>query len=145
MNFFSRTILSSTLAAVLTVGSLSAANAQNTNLNIAPLAATSQTLTTTTVNRLQWAVVGRFGDLMRHRLALSAKRLGTGYYEVIFQGNVSKCSYTATIGNPGSISSEQPGSITVVGRNGDQRGVLLATTNSNGVVADRGFHLTVNC
>jgi hypothetical protein len=92
-----------------------------------------------------YAVVNANGTLARGRRAVSATRLGTGAYEVIFRKDVRKCAYVATIGLSGSAGSSLPGEITVVGRVGNDRGVFLTTHSSGGASADLGFHLAVLC
>jgi hypothetical protein len=93
-----------------------------------------------------WAVVNRNnGRVARGQGALDANRLGRGAYEVLFDRNVRRCAYTATIGLSGSEGFEAPGEITVVGRVGTPNGVFITTHNSSGRLANRGFHLVVNC
>jgi hypothetical protein len=92
-----------------------------------------------------WGVVNSNGALARHRGGVSASRLGVGTYQVVFLDNITRCAYTATIGLPGTSGASAPGEITVVGRAGEPRGVFVQTFTSAGAVADRGFHLVVNC
>ena len=92
-----------------------------------------------------FAVVDANGTLARGRRAVSATRLGTGAYEVVFRRDVRRCAYVATIGLSGSAGSSLPGEITVVGRAGNDRGVFVTTHSSGGASADLGFHLTVHC
>ena len=92
-----------------------------------------------------FAVVNANGTLARGAKAVSATRLGTGSYEVIFRKDVRKCAYVATIGLSGSAGSSLPGEITVVGRSGNDRGVFVTTHSSAGASADLGFHLAVLC
>jgi hypothetical protein len=95
--------------------------------------------------KVLWAVVNSDGTLARGKGALDASTLGGGSYEVLFDRNVRKCAYTATIGLSGAAGSEVPGEITVVGRAGANNGVFITTHDSTGAFADRGFHLTLNC
>ena len=90
-----------------------------------------------------FAVVNANGTLARGRKAVSATRLGTGAYEVVFRADVRKGAYIATIGLSGSLGASLPGEITVVGRAGNDRGVFLTTHSSGGAAADLGFHLAV--
>ena len=92
-----------------------------------------------------YAVVNANGTLARGRNAVSATRLGTGAYEVVFRKDVRKCAYLATIGLSGSAGASLPGEITVVGRSGNDRGVFVTTHSSGGAAADLGFHLGVLC
>lgn len=94
------------------------------------------------------AVVDRDGNLVRGLHAVSASRApagSTGWYEVIFDRNVRKCCYVATIGLPGNVGVEEEGEITVAGRFNNQNGVFITTHDSNGNYADRSFHLVVIC
>jgi len=92
-----------------------------------------------------FAVVDAEGSLERGFRAFSSQRFSTGQYEVVFNRNVSGCAYVATIGDPGDDTVPPPGEIAVVGRFGDADAVFIATYNSNGRPADRGFHLAVHC
>jgi hypothetical protein len=98
-----------------------------------------------TQKKVLWAVVNSNGTLARGRGARDANALGSGGYEVLFDRNVRRCAYTATIGLSGAKGNSSPGEITVVGRNGATNGVFIKTRNSSGASANRGFHLTLNC
>jgi hypothetical protein len=95
--------------------------------------------------RVLWAVVSSDGRLARDKGARDANRLRTGNYEVIFERNVRRCAYVASIGLPGTEGMASPGQISTVGRVGARNGVFVATQNSSGGRASRGFHLVVNC
>jgi hypothetical protein len=72
--------------------------------------------------------------------------LNDGRYEVIFNRDVSGCSYTATIGtttNGGSIST--PVTITTATRAGNVNGVFLFIHKTDGTTIDEPFHLFVSC
>ena len=102
--------------------------------------------TSATRKPVLWAVVRRNGTLARGKGALDANLVEPpGGYEVLFDQNVRKCVYTATIGLSGFESVEDPGEITVVGRSDATNGVFVLTTDSAGSPAARGFHLAVNC
>jgi hypothetical protein len=92
-----------------------------------------------------WGVVNAAGGFARSRGGVSATRLAVGTYSVVFLDNITRCAFTGTIGLAGSSGTSAPGEITVVGRAGEVRGVFVRTFTSAGVVADRGFHLVVNC
>jgi hypothetical protein len=92
-----------------------------------------------------YAVVNANGTLARGHRAVSAARLGTGAYEVVFRRDVRKCAFLATIGLSGSAGSSLPGEVTVVGRASNDRGVFVTTHSSGGAAADLGFHLAVLC
>lgn len=84
------------------------------------------------------------GSLARSQGTTSAGRIGTGEYEVIFNQDVSNCTYLATLGVP-TASATAPGEIAVSPRFQNVNGVFVATYNSAGAGADRSFHLVVVC
>ena len=92
-----------------------------------------------------WGVVNAGGGFARSRGGVSATRLAVGTYAVVFLDNITRCAFTGTIGLTGSSGASAPGEITVVGRAGEPRGVFVQTFTSAGAVADRAFHLVVNC
>jgi hypothetical protein len=91
-----------------------------------------------------FAVVNADGTLARGFRATSSQRLVTGQYEVVFNRDVRKAAFIATIGLSGSVGSSAPGEITVVGRLGNPQGVFVTTHSSTGAPADAGFHLAVH-
>lgn len=91
-----------------------------------------------------FAVVNADGSLARGFQAVSSQRFSAGRYEVIFSHDVRGSSYAATIGDSGSTIVPPPGEIAVVGRFGTPNGVFIATRDSAGNLADRGFHLAVH-
>ena len=114
-----------------------AAEAQTPDVNVAAESRDDDDTST------MYAVVNANGTLARGRKAVSATRLGTGAYEVVFRKDVRKGAYLATIGLSGSAGASLPGEITVVGRAGNDRGVFVTTHSSGGAAADLGFHLAV--
>lgn len=90
------------------------------------------------------AVVNASGSLARSQGTTSAGRVGAGQYEVIFNQDVTNCTYGATIG---SATAELPdsGEILVARRTGNVNGVSVGTRDSSGVASDRPFHLVVVC
>jgi hypothetical protein len=91
------------------------------------------------------AVVNASGQLARGFRAVSSTKLALGEYQVIFNTNVRRCAYVATIGLANNAGGSAPGEITVIGLNGSPNGVFIHTYNSAGNPADRGFHLAVHC
>jgi hypothetical protein len=87
-----------------------------------------------------WAVIERNGSIVRGRNVVSAQRLATGQYEVIFTADVRQGVYQATIGRPG-IATEPTGEICVAARFGQPNGVWIDTHDSNGASSDRAFHV----
>ena len=71
--------------------------------------------------------------------------MGLGLYEVIFNQNVTACTYVASIGNAAPGLLTPIGQASVVPRNGNANGVGVATVDSAGAAADLAFHLIVVC
>jgi hypothetical protein len=94
-----------------------------------------------------FAVVEPDGTLARGCGAVSSQKvdIDVGAYEVIFDRNVRDCAYVATIGISGSVGFSPSGEITVAGRFNNVNGVFLTTSDSTGMLADRGFHVAVHC
>jgi len=65
-------------------------------------------------------------------------KLATGQYEVVFNRDVTGCSYQATM----SITQ---GEAVVQPRTSVPNGVFVGTSTSAGAAADRAFHLAVFC
>jgi hypothetical protein len=88
-----------------------------------------------------WAVItGSDGSLVRGSGVTTTGKLGApaGSYEVIFNRNVTGCSYQAT-------QSDVQGETLVQPRSTNVNGVFVGTYTSAGASADRGFHLAVFC
>ena len=92
-----------------------------------------------------WAVVANDGTLVRGKNATGVIHLNTGVYEVDFTTSIAKCSFTGTIGLPGSDGTNNPGFITVAGRGNNPDGVFVTTFDQAGDATDLGFHLNVRC
>lgn len=97
-----------------------------------------------------WAVVASSGNVVRHSGSsdVVGTKLGTGTYDVLFtKADVSKCAYTATIGDVGKAASATPGFITVTGGTvgGIPNDVQVQTFDKTGAPADSAFHLHVSC
>jgi hypothetical protein len=90
------------------------------------------------------AVLNASGSIARSQGTTSAGRLQLGAYEVIFNQNVSACTYIASLGNP-ATAAPPPGSIGVTSRSGNANGVGVVTYDAAGEFADRSFHLAVVC
>jgi hypothetical protein len=86
-------------------------------------------------------VVNESGAIVRHSGATSSAPLTPpGYYEVIFDRDVSGCSYQATIAAPVA-----PGETLVQPRSNNVNGVFVITANSSGSPLQKTFHLAVFC
>lgn len=91
-----------------------------------------------------FAVVNGNGTLARGLGAVSASRIVSGgSYQVIFNRNITKGAFVATIGLSADSGQEQPGQILVNLRAGTTNGVFVQTSDSAGTNADRSFHLLV--
>lgn len=97
---------------------------------------------------LLWSVINADGTIARSdggHAPTTGKIPGfLGSYQVGFFRNVTGCTYVATIGNAGA-GNPQHGSIVVAARAGLASGVFVETRDSAGNLADRPFHLFVNC
>lgn len=94
-----------------------------------------------------WAVVNSDGILVRGEFTTSSLRIKgiPGRYAVRFSRDVTFCSYVATIGLSGKSGFEPGGEITVVRLVNSPKGVFVATFNSTGAPANKGFHIHIKC
>ncbi len=90
-----------------------------------------------------YAVVRADGTLSRNFQAVSAAKVGTGTYQVLFAHDITGSAYLGTIGLDTTSGSSPSGQIAVVGRLGAPNGVWVETFDAAGNPADRGFHLIV--
>jgi hypothetical protein len=92
-----------------------------------------------------FAVVDMEGNLRRGLHVTGSKRLDVGVYEVVFNRDVRRGVYLATIGGHGYAGSPLAAIASVMGRATDPRGVLVFTSSLTGDQLDSGFHLLVIC
>ena len=92
-----------------------------------------------------WAVVTIGGALARGSNATNAIHLSTGEFEVDFTTNISRCAYSATVGESSSNHSPPAAFVGATGRNGNYKGVYVDTFDDTGTPADEPFHLVVTC
>ena len=85
-----------------------------------------------------WAVINVSGTTGRGSGVTGSAKVGTGQYEVVFNRDVTTCSYQATM----SVSA---GEVIAQPRNLVPNGVFVGTFTSAGAAADRAFHLAVFC
>src|SRR3954452_14435210 len=86
-----------------------------------------------------WAIVNASGTTSGGSGLTGSARLSAGLYEIVFDRDVTACSYQATM-------SLNPGEVVVRPRPGVPNGVQVATFNSAGTTAaDRAVHLAVFC
>ncbi len=96
-----------------------------------------------------WAVVASDGTLNRsHSSAgpVTSGHVATGQYEVTFAKDVSKCAYTATLGDV-ATAAPVPGFVNVSGDSDTDSpdDVFVYTFDKTGAAADASFHLNVTC
>jgi hypothetical protein len=93
-----------------------------------------------------WAVVRADGALIRGAGSISASPAEStpGRYEVLFNRNVARCAYIATLG---STSNSQPhnGEIGVATSSRNEDAVLVKTHNGQNEEGPESFHLAVFC
>ena len=89
--------------------------------------------------QLPFAQVSSTGALGADRGVASAARDSTGVYTVVFNNDVSKCAYNATVIDDGTA----PGTATVQAV--DAKTLRVRTRQTDGTLADRAFHLTATC
>jgi hypothetical protein len=92
-----------------------------------------------------FAVVDWEGKLRRGLHAVSATKLGIGYYEVVFDRNVRRGAYVATTGGHGYEGVPSAAVANVMGRANDPRGVFVFVSDLTGAPIAAGFHLVVIC
>jgi hypothetical protein len=95
-----------------------------------------------------WAVIDGQGTLVRASgPGIGAERVpgaDTGSYVVSFASNISECAYQATVAGPTS-GIPTPAYVTVGRPTESTTSMVVQTSGTDGVLADRGFHLTVLC
>lgn len=129
-------LLKVTAAAVIAMAGVSQLSAATLHRHAAPVVVTRSTS----------AIVFADGTLAAGLAGTKSDKLPgiAGTYEVIFPRNVSKCVYTATLGDPNPTTAF-PGFITVDPRGTTPDGVFVKTYNTAGVSTDLAFHLHVLC
>jgi hypothetical protein len=104
-------------------------------------AAMAPAATVNSTAQVLFAVVNPDGTLAKNLSAVSATRLTTGTYQVLFTQDITNAAYVASIGLSGSSGASAPGEITVVGRAGAANGIFIQTFDPAGVITDLGFHV----
>jgi len=85
-----------------------------------------------------WAVINASGTTSRGAGLTGSAKLSAGQYEVVFDRDVTACSYQVTMALTTGESIAQP-------RSGVPNGVFVGTFSSTGAASDRAFHLAVFC
>ena len=91
-----------------------------------------------------WAVVDSTGALVRGSSS-GATGFGGGSFEVDFFQDVQNCAIVVSLGQTGSLGAAPPGSVTTVGRGGNDLGVFVTTYNAAGTLTAESFHIGVFC
>lgn len=94
---------------------------------------------------MYWAVVDSAGNLVRSSGAVGITKFGTGRYDVHFDVNMDLCSYTATVGDPGTSIVYTPGLVFTASGHLRNRNVYVETKNLAGGLTDFPFHLQAVC
>ena len=91
-----------------------------------------------------YATVAADGTLAQGVGAVSAQKFGTGY-EVIFNTDVSRGSYVATVAcsDPSTWCNPPANIVSVSPRQDNAQGVFIHTFDSNGKLTNSGFNLIV--
>jgi hypothetical protein len=143
LNFTSSFNASNTGAITLCGGSNSLACNANQDLNL-------QAFTTSThlvidvggfYTRKMAAVIGANGTATRSNRVVSSTKLATGQYEVVFDRNLTSCSFQATA----AVNGDARSYAVVDPRASVANGVYVATMNLSGDLADRAFYVEVTC
>ncbi len=88
-----------------------------------------------------YAVVGYTDNLARATPGTTLSVLGAGRYDVTFSGNVSRCAYLATVGDPGNGLVFNPNGV-YTGSGPSARTVYIETKNTGGGLSGGiPFHL----
>jgi hypothetical protein len=95
--------------------------------------------------RQLFAVVDGDGTLRRGQHVAKVAYLGRGQYEVIFKRDVQRGVFQATIGDNSQDGVTPTGFVSVQCRSARPRAVRVATSDSQGMSVDMGFHLLVLC
>lgn len=93
----------------------------------------------------RFAVVGYSANLVRATSGTTLSALGSGRYNVTFQGSVSGCAYLATVGDPGNALVFNPSGV-YTGKGPNSKTVYIETKNPGGGLQDGvPFHLAIIC
>jgi hypothetical protein len=95
-------------------------------------------------SKSRWAVVSTNGTLDRGKGVVSSARFGAGAYEVIFDRDVTECSWVASIG-AGDTTDIPRGFLRTALRGNNTSGVFVGTYDTGNAASDRAFHLRLSC
>jgi hypothetical protein len=92
-----------------------------------------------------WALINADASIARSSGVTSAASEGTGEFQVIFDQDVTDCSYIVSPGLNGSIGSTAPYFVGVTGRLGNPDGVWVTTYDDTGVATNESFFIEAIC
>ena len=106
--------------------------------------AAAPVLPTLGVTKTYSAVVLADGTIALGPFGASSFSFSGGVYQVTFPSDISKCVYTATIGDtPAGFPG--PGIVVVTPRSGNADAIFVRTFNVGGTVQAMPFHIHVQC
>jgi hypothetical protein len=105
--------------------------------------AAAQEPTFVTSNTL-FAVVESNGALVRSNGVNGSARISTGTYTVLFHQSTAGCAIQGSVGLTGTVGTPPAGDLTVR-RTPNKRTVLVTTHTSGGALANKAFHIVLNC
>lgn len=95
-----------------------------------------------------WAVIGDHGLLVRSSGisgAVTASRLTSGQYQILFDRDVRSCVYVATLGDAATGPAPGPGLARVASRLNAPAGVFVMVNDAAGRALDAPLHLITVC
>jgi hypothetical protein len=92
-----------------------------------------------------WAMIASDGSLTRGKGVSSEFRGSLGHYDVIFNQDVSGCSYSATLGQDFSFASSRGQTAVALTPAGANHQVAIETYDSSGSNIDTPFYVQVFC
>jgi hypothetical protein len=95
-------------------------------------------------NDVYSAVVQDNGKLKRGVGVKSAKKLGKGEYQVVFDSDIDNCTWVASIGLP-STGNPFPGIISTALRKGNNKGIYVLTGDQKAFLENLAFSIIVVC
>jgi hypothetical protein len=90
-----------------------------------------------------WAVVNSNGTIARSSGTVSSAAFSAGFYEVIFNRDISNCAYVGSLGDAGG--STVLGFFSAVRRGGNANGIFVETGNTAGAATAEPFHVAILC
>jgi hypothetical protein len=96
-------------------------------------------------SNIKWAIVSKTGELLRGKGAVSSTRQFLGFFEVVFDGDLSTCSAIASVADM-ATGEFNPGEAIALKNNSNLSALHVSMYNSPAtLVADRTFTVIVVC